>query len=71
MKDTDWATRILCPCGYIQEAPFGMKSNVHWEVCPKCGENKDKCKIVIARWVGVIGKWWSPKSWEAGSWEIK
>jgi len=53
----NWDTYGKCECGFMKQAPFKSLFHIHLEVCPQCGADKSKWKLVTARAIhyGFLG----------------
>jgi len=59
----------ICPrCDAHYRAPFGSLFHLHFEACPKCGEEKSHWPVRTLQWVST-SKLFSPKTWGTGRWE--
>lgn len=76
----NWNTYAVCKCGFKTIALFGDLFFVKLDCCPKCGAKKpvwvidvildNNWKIKTMRFISTA-KWYSPKTWGTGHWEIK
>lgn len=77
MRKGCWEMRAMCKCGWHTYAPFGDLFHVLEDCCPCCGNPKPEWashygngwSIKVMRWVSK-SKWYRPKSWNKGYWEI-
>lgn len=68
IRQGEWRTYAVCPCGERFYAPFGDKFHVHHVACPSCGRHKKEWSVRASRYVSQ-SVWWQPWTWGRGYWE--